>query len=171
MNVKGRLVVLALVAPALFLGQTVQASEKQVVGLVEKARVYPGDVVVRAKVDTGAKTTSLHCDCIHPFKRDGKQWVSVKVEDQSGKVVTIERQVERVTMIKRHLGASQERYVIRLGVCLGRTYKDVEVNVVDRTGFNYPMLIGRNFLKGDFVVDPELSYTHKPRCENVPERQ
>jgi hypothetical protein len=171
MSAVARWVVVGLMLPLLALGAPAQAKEKEVLGLVEKASIHPGDVTVRAKVDTGAKTTSLHCDCIHPFERNGAQWVSVKVEDQSGRVVTIERKVARITSIKRHSGESQERYVIMLGVCVSDVYKEVEVNVVDRTGFNYPMLIGRNFLKGDFVVDPELHYTHKPRCKNVSERK
>jgi len=171
MNIVVRLVVVGLMLPLLAWGAPAQARDKEVLGLVEKASIHPGDVTVRAKVDTGAKTTSLHCDCIHPFERDGEQWVSVKVEDQSGKVVTIERKVARTTRIKRHSGESQQRYVIKLGVCVGTVYKEVDVNIVDRTGFNYPMLIGRNFLTGDFVVDPELHYTHKPRCKNVSERK
>jgi hypothetical protein len=44
-------------------------------------------------------------------------------------------------------------------------YKDIEVNVVDRTGLNYPMLIGRNFLSGDFLIDTGATYTKNPRCK------
>ncbi len=79
-----------------------------------------------------------------------------------------ERRVERTVTIKRHLGESQERPVIRLGVCLKNTYRETEVNLTDRSGFNYQMLIGRRFLKDEFVVDPGETATSKPDCRDVP---
>ena len=45
------------------------------------------------------------------------------------------------------------RPVVAIKICLGSTVKEVEVNLVDRSGFGYPILIGRSFLAGDFLVD------------------
>jgi hypothetical protein len=47
--------------------------------------------------------------------------------------------------------------VIRLGVCLGRLYREVEVSLADRQRFKYPMLLGRNFFGTDVIVDPANS--------------
>lgn len=147
------------------------SAEKKVVGWVENVKVYPGDIVVRAKLDTGAQTSSLDCHCITPEKKDGEEWVSFKITNHKGDTVAVRRKVERVATIKRHFGDSQERLVIRLGVCLNNVYKEEEVTLVDRTGFNYGMLLGRNFLAGNFAVDPDATYTSKPNCPNVPQDQ
>lgn len=144
---------------------------KQVVGWIENVKVYPGGTVVAAKIDTGARATSLHCDCVRAFQRNGEHWLNVKIEGVKGNVVELERKVVGVTYIKRHSGKAQERFVIKLGVCLGSVYKDVEVNVVDRAGFKFPMLIGRNFLGGRFLVDTAATHVSKPECSNVPTGQ
>jgi hypothetical protein len=53
---------------------------------------------------------------------------------------------------------------------LGDFYREAEVNLVDRSGFNYQMLIGRSFLAGNLIVDPSIKYTTKPICKGVPEQ-
>lgn len=70
----------------------------------------------------------------------------------------------RIAKIKRHFGRSQKRPVVQMGVCLGDVYQETEVNLVDRTGYNYQMLIGRRFLNDRFIVDPDLHFTLKPAC-------
>ena len=62
---------------------------------------------------------------------------------------------------------SQTRPVVVLGVCMGDMYKDIEVNLVDRKGFLYPVLIGRSFLKENIVVDATLTFTREPVCKGV----
>lgn len=140
---------------------------KEVVGWVEHVRVYPDDkvVTVKAKIDSGAKTSSLHCECITPKEHDGQPWVSFAVEGENGEVVRLEKPVHRVARIKQHGDESEERYVIKLGICLGDVYRDAEVTLVDRSGYNYPMLIGRNFLEDDFLIDPDGTFLNKPRCD------
>lgn len=142
-------------------------SAKEVVGWVENVRLYPGDILVRAKLDSGAKTSSLHCDCITPIMVDGKQWVSFSVEGNSGKIHSIKKPIKRIAKIKRHFGEVQIRYVIEMGVCLGNVFSQEEITLVDRSGFNYPMLIGRSFLKKRFLLDPGKTYTTKPDCSDV----
>lgn len=144
------------------------ASAKEVVGFVEKVTLYPGGLQVKAKVDTGAFSTSLHCTtCDKTFKRDGQDWVRFTVTNWRGESVEIERPVVGRTTITRHFGTSQERLVITLPVCLDGVIKQKKVNVVDRTGFNYQMLIGRNFLRGDFLVDPGEKYLASKSCPDA----
>jgi len=140
------------------------ADGKEVIGWVEKVRIYPGNLLVEARIDTGADTSSLHCDCITSFDRNGEKWVSFVVETSDGKPNLMEQKVVRMAKIKRHFGEVQERMVVKLGVCLGSTYKEAEVTVVDRSGLTYPMLIGRDFLQGHFVVDPSVSHKASPQC-------
>ena len=59
---------------------------------------------------------------------------------------------------------SIERPVISLGICLGNIYRQVNVNLADRTNYNYTMLIGRDYLNGVYIVDVEIVHTTKPTC-------
>jgi len=145
-----------------------EAEAKELVGWVENAVVFPGGVVVKAKVDSGAKTSSLDCACIKTFKRDGKDWLSFSIKNDQGDIVTLEKPVARIAHIKRHFGKSQTRYVINLGICLGSVYRETEVTLVDRSGFNYALLIGRNFLQDDFLIDPSATFRNKPGCSGAP---
>ena len=56
----------------------------------------------------------------------------------------------------------------KLGVCVGDLYREVQVNVVNRSRFIYPMLIGRMFMKKQLLVDPALRYTVAPKCAQAP---
>lgn len=144
------------------------AVAKQVSGWVEKVVIYPGALHMKAKVDTGAFSTSLHCTtCDRSYEKDGKEWVRFTVTNWQGESIELEREVVGRTTITRHFGKDQERLVITLPVCLGGVIKEEKVNVVDRTGFNYPMLIGRNFLKDDFLVDPGEKYLLEPNCPDA----
>lgn len=155
---------------SLVLVSPVAAQGKQVVGWLEKVRIYPGSLIIRAKLDTGAKNSSLNASHIIEFERNGERCVRFNVIDRYGKTVTIERKVHRTAKIKSHGGRAQPRYSIHLGICLGDFYREAEVNLVDRSGFIYQMLIGRSFLADNFIIDPSAKYTTKPICKGMPKK-
>ena len=157
-------IVLFIIVLVLFIPLQATAA-KEIVGWVEKVRLYPGGLTIKAKIDTGAKSSSLNCNCITPIERDGEKWVRFSVTNEAGKRIFLERKIVGVTTIKRHFGESQERYVVRLGLCLGGVYKETDFNLIDRTGLNYQLLIGRRFLEGTHIVDPDSSFLTKPRCK------
>ena len=144
---------------------TAAVSAREIAGWVEKVRIYPWAFDVKAKLDTGAKMSSLHCTCIQPIEKDGQKWVSFEVTSDNGETIRLERKVERTASIKRHFGESQERIVVRLGLCIGQVYKETEVTLVDRSGFNYQLLIGRSFMEGGLLVDPLETFILPPRCD------
>ncbi len=150
---------------ALGFAAAVTADAKQVLGVVENARIFPGDMVISAKLDTGADNSSLNVTRLTHFNREGAPWVRFDVTDRHGKSVTIERTLLRTAKIKRHQGPRQERPVVLMGVCVGNYYKEVEVNLVDRSRFKYQLLIGRSFLKDGVIVDSALENTAEPECE------
>ena len=154
--------ILAMAAPA-------SGQAKMSVGWLEKVRIFPGNLLIHAKLDTGAKTCSLNAPHITEFSRDGEKWVRFGVTNKYGDKITLERKVNRVASIKRHGVEVQKRFVIHLAICLGTLYKEVEVNLVDRRDFLYPMLIGRSFMAGNLVVDPAAKYTTKPSCKETPQ--
>lgn len=141
------------------------AQSKPVVGWVEKVALSPGNLVVQAKLDTGADHSSLNASNLREFERDGRKWVKFVVSNSYGQSAEIAQEVQRVAMIKTHSGKIQKRDVIRLGICLGKTYMEADVNLVDRTKFDYQMLVGRTFLAGNVVIDPSTTFTSEPNCK------
>lgn len=143
------------------------SAEKQVAGWVENVILFPGNLEVKAKLDTGARHSSLNADHIEEFVRDGATWVRFKLKNWKGRTVSMEARVVRLAVIKQIGAPSVSRPVIRLGICLGNVYKDVEVNLEDRGKFNYQMLIGRSFLRHSILVDPSATFTVKPICQGI----
>ena len=142
------------------------ASAAERVGWLEDARIIPGDLLVKSKIDTGAKTSSLNCsNCKLFFDLNGQRWVHFSVTDLNGKTMLFEKKVLRMAAIKRHFGEAQLRPVIQLGLCLGGVYKLTDVNLIDRSGFKYQLLIGREFLQQTHVVDPGKTFISTPACE------
>jgi len=144
------------------------AQDKQVVGWLEKICIYPGNLILNAKLDTGAKNSSLNASHMTEFVRNGKQWVRFNVTNRYGNTATIEQKIHRIVKIKDHDGTPQLRFAILLDIYLGSFHKEVEVNLADRSYFNYQMLIGRSFLHGNLIVDPSIKFTTKPICKGVP---
>ena len=134
----------------------------QIVGSVEWALVGKDGVRAKARIDTGAKTSSIHAEKVQEFERDGKPWVRFEFDGESGATpVKMERPVERRVRIKRHDDSSQRRYVVKLLMRLGELQEQVEVSLNDRTDFDYPVLIGRNFLTDNAVVDVSRQFVIK----------
>jgi hypothetical protein len=158
---------LAGLLAALVLAPPGTAGEKTVVGWIEKVRIYPGNFVVHAKLDSGAEYSSLDAANLTEFDRDGKPWVRFDLTERDGQKITMERPLLRQATIKRHYLKSQQRPVIKLGVCLGKLYQETEVNLVNRTGFQYRMLIGRKFMEGAVIIDPSAKYTVEPECKGA----
>lgn len=142
------------------------ASELSRAGWIEKAVLYPQGFVLHAKLDTGAQTSSLHAPDPEIITRDGKEWVRISVTNREIETVIIEAPVVRNAKIKRHFGNRQTRQVVLLDLCIGNVRKKEEVNLVDRSGLNYQLLVGRNFLKGALLVDSGKTYTLSPDCSD-----
>lgn len=140
------------------------ANAKQVVGWVEMVKIAEEGIELKAKIDTGARHTSLHCNCIIERKENGDKYVLFNIESDKGQIVKVQKKVIRQAKIKRHDGEFQIRDVIKLEICLGNVKKEVEVNLIDRSGLNYSLLVGRSFLQNDFLVDPAEKFLRKPSC-------
>jgi hypothetical protein len=171
--VKFFLSILASILGSLICSMPLAATDKKpankiIAGWIENVRIYPSGLVIQAKLDSGAETSSLDARNLTLFKRAGADWVRFEVTHRDGQATTLERPVLRQTTIKRHFAKYQKRPVIKLGVCLGKFYRETEVNLVDRTGFQYPMLIGRKFMENFLVIDPALKFTVEPECGEQP---
>ena len=167
---KALLFFLVMISGNLIFVVSAHSHQIKVVGLIERVKIHPGNLVIHAKFDTGARNSSLHATNITRFKRSGEKWIRFDVVNRAGETVTLERKVERIVGIKRKKGESRKRIVIRLGICLGDIYKEVEVNLENRSKFAHLMLIGRSFMLGDIHVDPSTSYTTEPTCRETSHR-
>jgi hypothetical protein len=143
--------------------------QKSLSGYIERVRIHPGGIELHARIDTGAGHSSLDARDIERFTRDTKPWLRFSVTNQLKRIVVIERPLHRIARIRRHGGRIQEREVVLLSICLGAILKTAEVNLIDRAGFDYPMLIGRSFLGEDFLVNPGERFLLEPSCGKVPQ--
>lgn len=116
---------------------------------------------IKAKVDTGARTSALHALAQEPFMRDGAPWVRFVVEprqrDQHTRRVCEAPVVER-RLVRNSGGHCQQRYVIRTQLSLGGLRWPIELTLTARPQMGFRMLLGRSAIKGRFVVDPGRSY-------------
>lgn len=121
---------------------------------------------VPAKIDTGARTSSLHGTVLEEFERDGEKYVRFAV-DFSGQHV---RQVcEAVHVDIRGItssnGETQSRYVIKTPLKIGDVEFRAEISLADRSDMRFPMLIGRSSLRRRFVVDSGYSWLQTPEMK------
>ena len=133
-------------------------------GWIEPVAIGGDGIVIYAKLDTGADNCSLHAEDLKVYKKDKQDWVSLKVRTREGEEYELNRPVIRFAKIKRVEGRTQTRPVVQLYICLGSQYMKVDVNLVDRSNFAYPMLIGRSFLTGQAMINPAKSFTADPQC-------
>lgn len=163
-----------LLALLSLLALPVMAADPTLYGRYERIKLPELGETLKAKMDTGAYTASLSAKDIELFKRDGEEWVRFRLatKDADGKVY--EHQVSRISKIKNRAEEDEEgdapelshRPVVDLELCLGDVKRTVEVNLVDRSSFNYPLLVGSKALKAfKAAVDPAQKYTAgKPGC-------
>lgn len=124
----------------------------------------------KARLDTGANTSSLSAEEITPFERDGQNWVRFRLGlDEDDVVVPAAREQEFEARIVRRVrilqaSGSETRPVIRLPVTLGGLEQNVEFTLNDRTHLTYPVLLGRRFMMDQAVIDVSRTYT-LPRPE------
>jgi hypothetical protein len=169
-----RLLLTTLSIFLLSLDMMVFASEKIVIGRIEYIQLNASGNTIKSKIDTGAFTSSLDVSEIEEFTRDQQAWVRFTVtRTRSKQPITLERKVKRYVRIKKRTVSIQgekqstyeERPVVELELCLGQQSKVVEVNLVNREHFVYPMLIGHTALVAfEVLVDPNKEFLLKPAC-------
>ena len=129
------------------------------IGQVEYVDILPTGMRQKARIDTGAETTSIDARDVMPYERDGKPWVKFTVIDRvSHQPTEFKLPVERTVLIKRHGADNVRRRVVSMQLAIGDLRGSVEVTLADREKFEYPVLIGRNFLEGRAVVDVSRKY-------------
>lgn len=116
---------------------------------------------VPAKIDTGARTSSLHAHVLEEFQRDGESFVRFAVDwnDIRHECEAIHVDVRGITSSN---GETQRRYVIKTPLAIGGTQVRAEISLADRSDMQFPMLIGRSSLRRRFLVDSGRSWLQTP---------
>jgi len=139
-------------------------TSREVAGLIEKVLIGSPGVEFEAKLDTGADLSSIDATNITWTRRSGRRWIEFSVVRVDGSRAELSGLLVRHTHIKRAGDTTTRRPVVLLDICLGSVFRTVEVNLADRRGLDYNVLVGRNFLSGYFMVDPVRFHTLTPKC-------
>lgn len=145
------------------------ARETMNLGWLERIRLQPWDIVVKAKLDTGAKTAAIHATDVTRFERAGEKWVRFKLSldhrDPQSETILVEKPLARDINIKlRGTTKNDSRPTVKLDFCLGGSRFEGLFTLVNRSKFNYPVLLGRRFLADLAVIDPASRYSAEPTC-------
>ncbi|QLC26244.1 ATP-dependent zinc protease [Parasphingopyxis algicola] len=109
---------------------------------------------MHAKIDTGARTSSLHATRIKPFERDGKQWVRFHSPRSAGHgPQDCEAPLLETRQITSSNGSKQTRYVIRTVAEMGPLRWRAQITLANRATMAFPVLVGRRALKRGFLVN------------------
>lgn len=117
---------------------------------------------IKAKIDTGARTSSLHAFKPRRFKKDDEDWVHFIVHPMRRKksgAVACEARIIDIRTVTSSNGARERRIFIATRFKLGPYTFPVEVSLANRDEMGYRMLVGRQALKKRFIVDPSTAYT------------
>jgi hypothetical protein len=116
---------------------------------------------IKAKIDTGARTSALHAFDIESIDRDGRRWVRFAIhpwQDSLADIVTVEAPLVERRQVRSSSGKARLRPVVHALVELAGQQVPIEVSLTRRDEMGFRMLIGRQALRRRFVVDPARSY-------------
>ncbi len=147
-------------------GQTVRAGGKNIIGETAWIKVAGVSFPYLARIDTGARVTSIHAVDMKindaaavPEENVGKT-ITFTTENREGKSREVTARISKVSTVKNSQG-EEKRYVIEMLLGWKHVQKKVLVNLRDRSRMQYKLLIGRNWLKNDFLVDVDIKAAEK----------
>ena len=132
--------------------------EKILIGRIEWVSLPDLKIKHKARIDTGAKTTSMHAVNIEQLHQRGELFVKFQTVDAEGKKVEVVRKVDTTQRVSNTAGFVSKRYVVKEKVKIGNVEKEISVNLNDRSRMDYMFLVGRNLLLGRFIVDVARSH-------------
>ncbi len=121
---------------------------------------------IEAKIDTGAYTSSIHCENITINYENSKPILYFTIEQE--KVVTFRFEEFTQKKIKNSFGEMEERYVIKTLIHIGRKKIHSTISLSNRDNMRYPVLIGRRLLKRKFLIDVNQIHTNGINLTKLP---
>jgi len=117
---------------------------------------------IKAKIDTGARSSALHATHINSYEKDGNTWVKFRVY-QGREFLSIDTPIIGYRKITNSFGHTEQRPVIKMKIKLGKNVWTTEVTLAKRSKLTHPMLIGRKSLKKRHVI-----HSHKSFLTGIP---
>lgn len=139
-------------------GHSQLLKEKILIGRVEWVEVLGMQIKHKARIDTGAKTTSLHAVNVEEVEQRGELFVKFQTLDGEGKPIEVLKKVDSTQKVSNTSGFVTKRYVIKEKIKIGNIEREVSINLNDRSKMDYKFLVGRNLLLGRFIVDVARSH-------------
>lgn len=139
-----------------------RAASKEVVGRNEWVWLEPLNRNFKARIDTGALSSSLSATELQPFERDGREWIRFRVPDEEhadGGEVYETRLIKYIKIRQTSTDKLERRPVVRLKVRMGDLVDQTEFSLTNRENMLYPVLLGRNFLRDVALVDVAQKFT------------
>ncbi len=116
---------------------------------------------VKAKIDTGARTSALHAFWVEPFEHENEPWIRFAVHPHQGNTseqIRCEAKVLEQRLVRDSGGHQELRYVIETTLQIGGIQKMVELTLTDRDTMKFRVLLGRTAIRGHYTVDPGKSF-------------
>lgn len=116
---------------------------------------------IRARIDSGAQTSSIHASDIQVFSKDGEDWVRFEIhplQESRRIIIRNEAKVVAVRNVKNTSGLSERRFVIKTPIVMGKMQFEIELTLANRDAMGFRMLLGREAMKNRFIVNPAVQY-------------
>ncbi|MBA2407490.1 MAG: ATP-dependent zinc protease [Chitinophagales bacterium] len=150
-----------------------KASLKRKIGRSDKVDFPEWELSdIDAKVDSGAYTSSIHCENIEPLISNGEHRIRFIIHEQ-GNPIVIESKIYACKQVRNSFGQSEYRYFVKTIIQLFEESYPIELALTNRASMKYPVLLGRKLLQGRFVIDvtnKNLSYKEKIKKETKSEK-
>jgi hypothetical protein len=116
---------------------------------------------IKAKIDTGARSSALHAFALEPYRKSGQRWVMFAIHPEQKHTDTIiecHAPIKDRRFVSDSGGHKQRRYVIESQLMIGQSLISAEITLTNRDNMQFRMLLGRTAMNGNFIIDPSASY-------------
>jgi len=116
---------------------------------------------IKAKIDTGARSSALHAFAIEPYRKGGQRWIMFAMhplQERTDILVECHAQIKDRRWVSDSGGHKQRRYVIETQLIAGQSVVRAEMTLTNRDNMRFRMLLGRTAMDNRFIIDPSSSY-------------
>jgi hypothetical protein len=120
-----------------------------------------GIAQIKAKIDTGARSSALHAETIEPYMKGGEHWLMFTVapiQKQNDSLIECHAPIKDYRLVSDSGGHKQRRYVIETQILFGGQAIRAEITLTNRDSMRFRMLLGRTAVNRHFLIDPSASY-------------
>ena len=125
---------------------------KMILGETEWMYVEEANGNFLSRIDTGATTSSLSAQDVTVFEREGRRWVKFNIPVNNNKLASVEAPFVKYIRIRQANGL-EDRPIVRMTVRMGAVTEKADFSLTDRSNMDFPVLVGREFIKDIAVVD------------------